>query len=294
MQLVFEAIGTHWIVDLKTDQKEVGFWQRLVMARINVFEKIYSRFLDTSVVMEISKKAGTYVLGEDSKRLFGLYKRLYRLSGGAFSPLMADTLISAGYDKTYQLRPQKQIVAPPPWDEVMTFADGVLKTKVPVGLDFGAAGKGYLVDLLKELLVEAGVEAFTIDAGGDIWHQGKTSLSVGLENPEDKTEVIGVTEISHQSICGSSGNRRTWGAWHHIINPLTLLSPIKVKAVWVVAPTALEADGLATCLFLVDPEKLTADFAFEYLILFDDFSIKKSEGFRGQIFYSKIPSRLAS
>jgi thiamine biosynthesis lipoprotein len=42
---------------------------------------------------------------------------------------------------------------------------------------------------------------------------------------------------------------------HHLLDPRTGLSPVKLSAVSVAAPTALEADSLSTALFVLGPEK---------------------------------------
>jgi len=57
---------------------------------------------------------------------------------------------------------------------------------------------------------------YIVDAGGDIaCRNGENSkeeaIKIGLENPENFSEIIGIAELRNQSICGSSGNRRAWG-----------------------------------------------------------------------------------
>jgi thiamine biosynthesis lipoprotein len=151
-------------------------------------------------------------------------------------------------------------------------------------LDFGAAGKGYLIDLVAKVLKENGVVKYCINAGGDILYQNDMPIRVGLENPANTEQVIGVCTLAHGSICGSAGNRRAWGDFTHIINPKTLSSPRNILAVWVCAKTAIVADALATCLFFVPAETLTDTYQFEYVIVRDDFSLEKSAHFPGELF----------
>jgi len=96
--------------------------------------------------------------------------------------------------------------------------------KKPEALDFGAGGKGYLVDIVSDLIKEYGGREFCIDAGGDIRYESSKPLRVGLENPNDMNQAIGVATIANTSLCASSGSRRKWGNFHHIINPHTLKS----------------------------------------------------------------------
>jgi thiamine biosynthesis lipoprotein ApbE len=54
--------------------------------------------------------------------------------------------------------------------------------------------------------------------------------------------------------------------------------------VWVVADSTVVADALTTCLFFVDPETLFGLYNFEYLIVYKDFSIQKSDSFAAELF----------
>ena len=117
-------------------------------------------------------------------------------------------------------------------------------------------------------------------------HQGIEPLRIGLEAPDDADKAIGVATIKNQSICGSAGNRRVWEQYHHILNPHTLTSPTHIKAVWTVADSALIADAMSTCLFFVDPEKLTPSFAFDYVILYEDNTVRASDTFPGKLFFA--------
>jgi len=105
----------------------------------------------------------------------------------------------------------------------MTYKHPRLTVYTPVLLDVGAAGKGYLVDIIGELLEEQGTIAYCIDAGGDILRKsmGNDTIRIGLEHPSDATQAIGVVELGNGSICGSAGNRRTWAGLHHIMDPQT-------------------------------------------------------------------------
>jgi thiamine biosynthesis lipoprotein len=281
----FEAIGTHWQIDIFSDVSDEHFEvaKIAVTERISEFDLTYSRFRKDSLVSKISKQAGTYSFPPDSQKLFTLYEKLYQLTGGDFSPLVGNLVSDAGYDAHYGLV-TKDLSSPPPWEEVMHFHYPNLTVFKPFILDFGAAGKGYLVDLVGELLESHGMLAYTVDAGGDIRHRGDFHLEVGLENPHDTTEVVGVAELTNTSICGSAGNRRAWGAFHHIIHPKKLQSPKHLAATWVVADSTLLADALATCLYFVSPEKLREEFSFNYAILDSEGVVQASPRFSATFF----------
>jgi thiamine biosynthesis lipoprotein len=200
------------------------------------------------------------------------------------TPLIGRTLERAGYDATYSFisRPQEPV---PDWDEVMQWQARTVTTTTPLLLDFGAAGKGYLVDLLTALLHQAGIGQFVIDGSGDLYVHDDVPQRVGLEDPSDPTQVVGIVEVSGASLCASAGNRRSWGeGMHHIINPQTQRPVQDITATWTIASTAAQADGLATALFFVSPQQLLAEFTFQYVRLFRNGTIEYSNDLQGEIF----------
>ncbi len=282
----FETIGTKWHIDI---YRELGEADRTklfseIKGRIDVFDKAYSRFRPDSLVTKMSKEPGDFVLPADAEPMLSLYRDLYLRTDGLVTPLIGNLISTAGYDAQYSLEQKGQLVAPPAWDDVLEYRHPRLSLKKPVLLDFGAAGKGYLVDLVGSVLEKNNVKEYCIDAGGDILHKGTASVRIGLEDPEDTKKVIGVNILGNASICGSAGNRRKWAGFTHIINPVTLASPTEIIAVWVVADSALTADALATCLFFVPASRLSGAYKFEYFIMHSDRSFERSDDFQGEIF----------
>jgi thiamine biosynthesis lipoprotein len=132
--------------------------------------------------------------------LLSLFLFLLLLCGPAIS--WAETV-----DAEYSLQ-SKTVRAARGWDEVLRYDFPLLTLKSPAVLDFGAAGKGYLIDIVSEILHTEGVKHFCVDAGGDMFysHPENKLLEVALENPNDTSEAIGIATIANESICGSAGN----------------------------------------------------------------------------------------
>lgn len=277
----FEAIGTSWQLDSARALHES---ERLaVMARIEIFDRTYSRFREDSLVGRIAASPGRYEFPDDAADLFDLYRRLYKMTRGAVSPLVGRSLDTLGYDRAYSLRPTGSAVAAPGWDESFAWDGRALTTIRPVSVDVGAAGKGYLVDIVARMLRDFGIDSFTVDASGDIRHSG-APIRVGLEHPWNPTKAIGVANVSG-AICASAPNRRTWGdGLHHIIDATTGLPTRRVIATWAIAETALEADGLATALFFAEPADLAREFDFNYIRMFADQTVEFTPHLDGEMF----------
>lgn len=286
MQFVFEAIGTHWQIDIyeTLESSKVVALQEAILKRIAVFDSHYSRFRSDSLVTTMSEAPGAYILPDDAKLLFGLYEDLYTRTGGLLTPLIGTLIADAGYDAAYTLVQTKELTIPLAWDEAIEYAHPILTIKQPILIDVGAAGKGYLIDIIGELVEAEGVRSYCIDAGGDMRHRGSEAIRIGLENPFNTTEVVGVYSLHNKSLCGSAGTRRAWGIYNHIFNPAIRASVTDIVATWVVAESTLIADALATCLFLVPASTLIDAYQFEYLLIRSDGSFEKSGGFLGEIF----------
>ena len=280
----FGAIGTHWeidTVDVLSDSIKSA-----VTNRIEEFDRVYSRFRDDSVVSKLSRRAQTIELPEDAGDLFALYKALYDATGGGLSPLVGDALNHLGYDASYRLTSLPGPPEPvPAFEEVLSLEGRTLTCYRPVTIDIGAAGKGYLVDIVGKLLEDEGITTFTIDASGDLLRRGDIPESVGLENPRDPERVVGVATVANGALAASATNRRMWGdGVHHIIDALTGLPTTSIEATFVIADSAALADGVATALFMATPEELAPVGDCEWLIMSSDGSLRASPNFPGEVF----------
>ena len=281
----FEGIGTKWQIDLYSplSPNQWEYLQTVIQKRVELFEKTYTRFWPDSYTNLTLSQIGTHLLPSDAEPLFSLYQKLYTVTKGLFTPLIGQVLIDAGYNAEYSLK-GGILHRPPSWDSVLDYKYPTITIKKQAALDFGACGKGYLIDIISDLIREHGVSAFCVEAGGDMRYESLKPLRVGLENPNNPEQAIGVATITNTSLCASSGSRRKWGEYHHIINPHTLTSPDKVIATWVTAKNTILADALATSLFLVEPSALLPYFSFEHLVLFADSSFEKSPAFPAELF----------
>lgn len=186
----------------------------------------------------------------------------------------------------------------------------MLRVRRPMLLDFGACGKGYLVDLLAGMLRDAELRGpLVIDAGGDMRIEGLdgTPLRIGLEDPADAARAVGVAQIGAGSLCASSPSRRRWPGAHHLINALDGRPANDVAASWAFvrhdAPDAADAsdasslarslarrcptaaaDGLATALFVADPAALREAFPYDCALLDAGRGGRASAGFPGALF----------
>ena len=279
----FDAIGTGWQID--TAKPIAQCLSTRIQARIEEFDSTYSRFREDSLVATIARSVGTFVFPDDAAALFDTYRRLYTATDGRMSPLVGRSMDDLGYDRAYSLRPTGMVRSAPHWDEAFSWDGSGLTTLRPVSIDVGAAGKGYLVDIVLGLLAEAGHTEVIVDASGDIRHSGAEPIRVALEHPKNPDKAIGIANIGNGAICASASNRRAWGdGLHHVVDATTGLPTRRVIATWAITTLALEADGIATALFFTDPERIDAEFSFDWVRMLSDGRVECSTGFDGEIF----------
>jgi FAD:protein FMN transferase len=176
-------------------------------------------------------------------------------TNGAFDLRVADALVAAGYDRTFELvaaQPASRGLAlNQPANDLHVEITGDTVRLVGTGmLDLGGIAKGWTVDQVGHLLGSAGAQYWIVDGGGDIRAAGTqergTPWMVGVGD--------GLTvRLQDAAVCTSSTTRRRWrfgdGEAHHIINPTTGRSARGgATTAVVVAEDAATADTLATAL----------------------------------------------
>jgi FAD:protein FMN transferase len=128
-------------------------------------------------------------------------------------------------------------------------------------IGIAAIGKGYGVDRAAALLEDHGFKSYLVEGGGDIRVRGGRlgePWTVGIRHPRERGELLGALRISDGAVATSGdyehyyvedGHRR-----HHILDPRTGEAAEGAVAATVWAPTATEADALATAFMVLDPQ----------------------------------------
>lgn len=286
----YESMGTWWKISIwdSLPNNKILKLKSHVEAMSHDFDEAYSRFIKNSYILKLFSNPGEYAIPHDLFKMLKIYKSFFLVSGKKMTPLIGRALEEAGYDSDYSFTPHPISDVPDYDDVIQLVAPNKVIVKKSVVIDIGAIGKGYFVEKIAHYLCQQKCARFMVDGSGDIaFHSSEPDdfITVGLEHPYDSTRVIGTLQLSSGfSICSSGGNRRAWGGYHHIIDPVTKKSPNRILTSWVMCKDAAIADGLATSLFLVSPQKLQNRFEFEFAMLSKDMILSRSDGFNAQLF----------
>lgn len=121
-----------------------------------------------------------------------------------------------------------------------------------LGINLGGIAKGYAVDEAIRILSENGVKNALVDAGGDIRVIGKRTdgspWRIGLADPKSARKITSVIEITDAAVATSGTYRRGVA---DIIDARNGRAADSVLRATVVAGKAVDADALATCVYVL-------------------------------------------
>ncbi len=145
--------------------------------------------------------------------------------------------------------------------DILLMDNMILFRKEDMKITLGGIAKGYAIDRAIRLLENRGVTDALVNAGGDIRAIGTKPdqrWQVALQNPRDKNEFITIIPIADRAVATSGDYERYFDenkSFHHIVDPRTGYSATELMSVTIMADTAMEADAIATSVFVLGEEK---------------------------------------
>jgi FAD:protein FMN transferase len=133
--------------------------------------------------------------------------------------------------------------------------ENIIKLNHPdVIIDLGSIAKGYITDKLVEFVKDKGIKSGFIDSRGDIRVFGKNLQKIEIQHPRDKEKILFAINLKDSAIATSGDYNQFYQSYDkpHILRKKDLIS------VSVIAPTLIEADALASVIFLLEKEKREA------------------------------------
>lgn len=184
--------------------------------------------------------------------------RIAQLSGGAFDPAVGPLVGRYGFGPI-RAKPAGH------FGDISVRDRAVRKTNPDLCLDLCAIAKGFALDQIADAMDRIGIHNFLIEVGGEVRASGRhpdgRSWQVGIERPvHGSTGMQRIVRIDSMALATSadsvnfyeSGGKR----FSHLIDPVSQ-RPIDngLSSVSVIATSAMAADGLATALMVLGPER---------------------------------------
>jgi thiamine biosynthesis lipoprotein len=132
-------------------------------------------------------------------------------------------------------------------------------------MSLGGIAKGYAVDAAARVLREEGLAAFFVQAGGDLYVQGRkpdgSPFRVGVRDPrgKDQNDYFALLEVVDHAFSTAGDYERGFikdgKRYHHIIDPRTGFPATASRSVTIWARDAFTADAIDDAVFILGPEK---------------------------------------
>jgi len=239
------------------------------VAEVERLESSWSRFRPQSELCQLNARAGhPVVVSATLWTAIEASAQAWHDTGGRFDPTVLATLVSLGYDRTFEQVTTTGGSARHP-APVVGFGEVVLdaatrEVQLPlgVGLDLGGIGKGLTADLVVEGLVAQGAQSVAVSMGGDVRVAGEGphvdgAWLIPVVRPTDEA-LLGTFPLVDEALVQSTICFRTWMAGgrqlHHLIDPHTEWpADTGVAAVIVTGPQAARSEAFAKAALIAGP-----------------------------------------
>lgn len=267
-----EIFGTYYRVQVGEVDRDFQVQFDSVFSLINAASNSYVR---ESEVSDFNAQGSLREPSVTFKDMLDSSRKFHRQSEGYFEPTLYPLLKAWGFsfEEREQMDSSKvaALRALVGFETLLIAADsGLFAAQQGVQLDITGLGEGYAIDKLAEVLDRAGVGNYLVEIGGEMKGKGQNpngaSWTIGIEDPA-KAE-LGITNslLTKVTLSGlalsSSGNYRKFyidaegNRRSHLIDPMTGY-PVShtMVAVSVLAPSATQADALATAFMAMGPDR---------------------------------------
>lgn len=257
------------IYDQNRSQEELNRIVDLAFKRIAEIEHITNDYNDSSFISMVNREAAnrTIVLDSVMHDLILESDRINKLSGGAFDITIESVKQLWNFSEDnpripgdFLLAKQLRLVGA----QHIKLKDRTLQFDAPgVKIDLGGIAKGYAIDQAIKILKKNKITDAMINAGGDLrticsdLTRGKRR--VWIRHPRHAEVLYGYFPMDEGCVATSGDYERYFiyesVRYHHILDPKTGYPARGCVSVTIKAPTATEADGLATAVFVLGPEQ---------------------------------------
>ncbi len=195
-------------------------------------------------------------------------RSIHGLSDGAFDPTVAPVVdalrrrAAEGLSLELSQGEMAELLALVDATQVHNQDGCITLVRQGMALTLDGIAKGYIVDRASSVLSTCGVHDHLVNAGGDIRVSGSKGpgqpWTVAIEDPAKGGRYPDVISLQTGAVATSGSyevyfDRRR--VHHHVVTPATGRSPQTAVSVSILAPTAMEADALATAVMVMGPRQ---------------------------------------
>ena len=294
-------MGTTWQLQISIGVDESPEVARKVMSRafadLAKVDALMSEWRSDSPVSAVNTAAGKKMVAVpvEVRAIVERAVSFANLTGGAFDPTWRGLNHLWQFDDNFRMPASLEIeraLELVDFRKIRIEGDRVGLAKEGMSLGLGGIAKGYAIDRAGSLLKANGYRNYLVNGGGDVLTAGTRASRpwrIGVRSPRGEgNELIARLSVEGRAVVTSGDYERfkivDGVRFHHILDPRTGYPARECQSVTVVAPTAEEADVLATAIFVLGPAdglKLVSSRAGTEVFVIDrDGKFSMTPGFR--------------
>ncbi len=228
-------------------------------AEIRRLESLFSLYDNQSDISRLNREGELPHPATDWLAILDAVDGAHTLTGGLFDPTIQP--LWKAYDKYFAAHPEategptaavRRALQDTGWERVRYDTQAIRFSRDGTQLTLNGIAQGYITDRVTELLKDAGYQHVLVELGETRaigLHPQQRPWNIGIKDADTPATIHEVAELDNQALAtsGSYGSPFSKdGNYHHLINPKTGLPSTRWKSLSVIAPTATEADALAT------------------------------------------------
>ena len=277
VELTGPTMGTHYRVSLRPlpEAHDRASLQAAIDTRLAAINRVMSTYDPDSELSRFNRNTGTgwVPVSAELYTVLAEAQRLGELSEGRFDvtvgPLV--NLWGFGPERASAGIPDESAIAAARLRvgyrmlELRAEPPAARKTRPDLYVDLSAIAKGYGVDEIAGLLENLGVTDYLVEIGGELRAHGANDQGrpwrIGIEKPQPGEHTVQtIIELRDQALATSGDYRNFFEhqgqRYAHVIDPLSGW-PVRhrLASVSVLHPSCMTADGFATALLALGPER---------------------------------------
>lgn len=201
----------------------------------NEYEEILSKTSDKGDIVRLENNRNKSIeVSEHTINVINVYKDLYAVSESMLDCTVGKLSNLWDFSKNSSEVPEKSDIIAAidtiSLDNLIIDENKVMLKSDFAALDFGAVAKGYISGLIKEYLIENGVESAILNFGGNVVIIGSkpdgSEFNVGIQTPfADGEQVITSISVKDKAVITAGVYERfiesNEETYHHILDPFT-------------------------------------------------------------------------
>ena len=231
------SFGTSFSIQFEKNNDE-NIIKNKIDSLFKIVNNSFSTYISDSDISKINRGDSLLAVDDHFKKVFLKSYEIWELSQGFFDPTVGSLVNAYGFGpenkiKNFSKKQLDSLIELTGFSKVSLTSEGTIKKKYSnIYLDFNAIGKGYIVDLISELLISYDIKNFLIEIGGEIIAKGKNPNSgdfwkVAIDNPSQKNnrQFIKTIFLKNKALATSGNYRKyiidslTGKKYVHTINP---------------------------------------------------------------------------